>query len=102
MQQTTLQTTNRHSHSTMHFQRRTVSEALSSSKVYREAGKRNRFSFMNKSFNVQGNLTKFSTLIVNGYDYINAAYFFSGIYTNFRRLLCKKCVAYDIASLTKV
>ena len=29
--------------------------------------KRNQFSFMNKSFNTQFNLTKFSTFTVNGY-----------------------------------
>jgi len=35
--------------------------------IHREAEKRNRFSFMDKSFNMQCNLTKFSTLIVNEY-----------------------------------
>jgi len=33
--------------------------------LHREAEKSNRLSFMNKSFNMQRNLTKFSTLVVN-------------------------------------
>ena len=35
---------------------------------------------------MQCNLTKFSTLIV-----IDVTYLVSGIYTNFRTFLCKKC-----------
>ena len=35
--------------------------------LHREAEKRNHFSFMNKSFNMQCSLTKFSTLIVSEY-----------------------------------
>jgi len=46
---------------------------------------------MNKSFTTQYNLTKFSTLSVNEYYVIDVTYLLSGIYTNFRRLLCKKC-----------
>jgi len=45
---------------------------------------------MSKSFNMQCILTKFSTLIVNEH-YHQFIYLISGIYTNFRRLLCKKC-----------
>jgi len=52
--------------------------------------KRNHFSFMSKSFNMQCILTKFSTLIVNEY-YHRFTYLISGMYTNFRRLMCKKC-----------
>ena len=58
--------------------------------IHREAEK-NHISFTNKSFNTQCNLTKFSTLIVNIEYYRRCYLFFSGIYTNFRRLLCKKC-----------
>ena len=36
-------------------------------KLHHEAAKRNHFSFMNKSFDTQCNLTKFSTLVVNEY-----------------------------------
>ena len=43
--------------------------------IHREAEKRNRFSFVNKSFNVQCNLTKFSTLIVN--EYYHRCYLFN-------------------------
>ena len=42
---------------------------------------------LSKSFNTQCNLTKCSILIVNEYVYC----LLTGIYTNFRRLLCKKC-----------
>jgi len=55
--------------------------------VHREAEKSIHFSFMSKSFNTQCNLTKCSILIVNEYVYC----LLTGIYTNFRRLLCKKC-----------
>ena len=61
--------------------------------LHHEAEKRNRFSFINKSFNTQRNLTKFSTLIVN--EYCHRCYLFSsisGIYTNLRTFLCTKCV----------
>jgi len=44
--------------------------------------KRKHFSFMNKSFNTQCNLTKFSTLIAN--EYCHRCYLLiSGIYANF-------------------
>ena len=35
--------------------------------LHREAEKRNHFSFMGESFNMQYNLTKFSSLIVGEY-----------------------------------
>jgi len=35
--------------------------------IQRKTEKRNHFTFMNKSFNTQSNLTKYSTLIVNEY-----------------------------------
>jgi len=41
-------------------------------------------------FNMQCNLTKFSTLIVS-VSIMDANYLVTGMYTNFRRLLCKKC-----------
>jgi len=48
--------------------------------------KSNHFSFMNKSFNTQFNLA----ILLLLYD--NRCYTFNfWIYTNFRRLLCKKC-----------
>ena len=51
--------------------------------------KKEPISFMNKSFNTQCNLTKFSTLIVN--ECFRRCYFLiSGIYTNFRTFLYKK------------
>ena len=46
---------------------------------------------MNKSFDTQCNLRKFSALIANKY-YHRCTYLIYGIYTNFRRLLCKKSV----------
>ena len=52
--------------------------------------KRNHFSFRNKSFSTQCNLTKFSTLVLMNII-IDLTYLISGIYTNFCRLLCKKC-----------
>ena len=64
---------------------------------HREAEKRNHFSFMNKSFNTQYNLTKFSTLIISEYYIIDVTYLISRIYTNIRRLLYKKC---DVGLLT--
>jgi len=47
--------------------------------IHREAEKRNHFSFMNKYFNTQCNIS------------IDFTYLISGIYLNFRRLLCKTC-----------
>jgi len=52
---------------------------------------------MNKSFNTQYNLTKFSTLIISEYYIIDVTYLICGIYTNIRRLLYKKC---DVGLLT--
>ena len=58
-----------HTHSTSTFHSETQMPAPSQKvpKLHCEAEKRNHFSFMNKSFNMQCNLTKFSTLIVNEY-----------------------------------
>ena len=56
----------------------------------------NHFSFRNRSFNMQCNLTKFSTLVVSE-CYHRFTYLIFGIYTNFCRLLCKKCdVGYHV------
>ena len=43
--------------------------------IHRDAEKRNHFSFMNKSFNTQRNVTKFSTFIVN--EYYRRCYLFN-------------------------
>ena len=40
---------------------------------------------------MQYNWTQFSTLIVSEYYIIDVTYLSGGIYTNFCRLLCKKC-----------
>jgi len=59
--------------------------------MYTVSQKKGTTFFMNKSFNTQCNLTKFSTLIVSEY-YRRCTYLISGIYTNFRTFLCKNCV----------
>jgi len=59
--------------------------------LHRDAEKRNHFSFMNESFSMQCNLTKFSTLSLLLMNIIvDVTYLISGIFTNFHRLLCKK------------
>jgi len=64
--------------------------------LHHEAEERNHFLFVNKCFNTQRNLTKFSTLIVN--EYYHRCYLLnSGNYTNFCRILCRKCdIAYYV------
>jgi len=57
----------------------------------RESEKRNHFSFTNKSFNTQRNVDKFSVLLLLMNITVDATCLISGIYTNFRRLLRKKC-----------
>jgi len=52
--------------------------------------KKEPLSFVNKSFNTQCIVTKFSTLMLMNII-IDVIYLVYGIYTNFRRLLCKKC-----------
>jgi len=53
--------------------------------LHPEAEKRNHFSFMNKSLNMQYSLTEFSTLIINEYYIIDVIYVISGIYSTFHR-----------------
>jgi len=61
--------------------------------IHREAEKRNHFSFVNKSFNTQCNLTKFSRLLLLLLNIIiDITNLISGTYTDFRRLLCAKSV----------
>jgi len=52
--------------------------------------KKNHLSFMNKSLNMQRNLTKLVLLLLINII-VDVSYLISGIYTNFCRLLCKKC-----------
>jgi len=55
--------------------------------------KRNHFSFVNKSFNTQCNLTKFSRLLLLLLNIIiDITNLISGTYTDFCRLLCAKSV----------
>jgi len=58
--------------------------AVAQTYLYREAEKKNRFSFY--ELNTQCNLTKLLVNII-----IDVIYLISGIYTNFRTFLCKKC-----------
>ena len=46
---------------------------------------------MNKSFNTQCNSTQNLVLLLLLNVIIDVTYLMSGIYTDFRRLLCKKC-----------
>jgi len=58
--------------------------------IQRKTEKRNHFTFMNKSFNTQSILTKFSARIVS--ECYNRCYFIIfGTYTNFGTFLCKNC-----------
>jgi len=60
---------------------------IATAEIHREAEKRNYSSVMNKSFNMQYNLANFSVINM----IVDVTYLIYGIYTNFCRLLCKKC-----------
>jgi len=56
-----------------------------------EAERRDHFSFMNKSFNMQCNLTKKIVFLLLMNIIIDATYFIPRIYTNFCTFLCELC-----------